>query len=444
MNGDTWMPSFRHGVHPQEHKQRTENLPLTRMPFVDHYVLPLGQHIGAPAKPVVQVGESVQRGQLIAEPGGFVSISYHSPVTGKVKAIAHRRHPNGKFVPAIEIEADPFATQRLQVREPIPWQDLSNAEFVSHVQRSGMVGLGGAAFPSHVKFALSPDKPVQRFVLNGCECEPFLTCDHRVMLEQAAEVVRGIQISATQLGADVTTIGVEANKPDAVQALHAVIGTTSNIEVQTLQVKYPQGAEKMLIRALFGVEVPAGKFPIDVGMVVNNVGTMAAIADYFDRGMPLIERAVTVSGPGIHKPANLIVPIGTPVRDVLAHCGGLRADTREVIMGGPMMGFSVASLDAPILKGTSGLLAFTEAEAARVDEYACIKCGRCLEACPVFLNPSRLGRLARAGRFADAVDLNVQDCMDCGACSFACPSGIPLVQLIRIAKAVVARQKVVQ
>ncbi|MHC4513952.1 MAG: electron transport complex subunit RsxC [Planctomycetota bacterium] len=438
------MPSFPNGVHPDENKERTENLPIERMPFVDTYVLPLGQHIGAPAKPIVKVGEHVVRGQMVAEPGGFVSTSYHSPVTGKVVAIADRRHPIGNLVPAIEIKADPFATQRFEPQPAIDWRALEQKEFVAHVQRSGMVGLGGAAFPSHVKYAVPDGIHIDRFILNGCECEPYLTCDHRLMAEQPLAVLRGTEMVATRLGAKGSNIGVEANKPDAVEALRAAIrnghAIDHPIEVNPLQVKYPQGAEKMLIKAIFDVEVPPGKFPLDVGMVVNNVGTMAAIADYFDTGLPLIERVVTVSGPGVKKAANLMVPIGTPIREVLRYCGGLTDDTREVIMGGPMMGFAVADLDAPILKGTSGILAFTEAEAKKPSEHTCIRCARCLEACPVFLNPARLGKLSRHGRFQEALeDYHLMDCMECGACSFACPSGIPLVQLFRVAKSALAK-----
>ena len=436
----TVLQSFPNGVHPGENKERTEHQRLERMPFVDRYLIPVGQHIGAPAKPIVQSGQRVERGELIAEPGGFVSTAYHSPVTGKVLDVGQRRHPNGNFVPSIEIEADAYATQRVEARAPTTVEDLSSKEFVSHVQRSGMVGLGGAAFPSHVKYAVPEGKAVDRFVLNGCECEPFLTCDHRVMVEYADAVIRGTEIVAHQLGAKASDIGVEANKMDAVKALGSA-ATGRLISVHPLKVKYPQGAEKMLIRSVFGVEVPAGKLPLDVGMIVNNTHTMTAIADYFDRGIPLIERVVTVSGPGVRKPSNLITPIGTPIREVLEQCGGLDENTREVIMGGPMMGFTVATIDAPILKGTSGILAFTEKESAWPEEYTCIKCARCLEACPLFLNPSRLGKLSRAMRHEEAGEYHAMDCMECGACSYACPSSIPLVQLIRISKQTLREQK---
>jgi len=461
-------PSFRHGIHPREHKEATEHLPIARMPFVERYVLPLSQHTGAPCKPVVQVGERVERGQVVAEAGGFVSMTLHAPVTGTVSAIAQRTHPAGKLVQAIEIEADPFSTQEIVPQRPAGApapEELSADQFVAEIQRAGLVGMGGAAFPTHVKYKPPEGKVVRRLVLNGCECEPFLTSDHRVMVERPEAILRGAEIVARHLGVEEVVIGVELNKPDAIRVLKEAVAArpplvlpaapspdgsagaadpsgskTVPIRVVPLKVKYPQGAEKMLIRAIYGEEVPSGGLPLDVGAVVNNVGTMAAVADWFDRGIPLIERIVTVAGPGVDRPANLLVPVGTPVRAVLDHCG-LDHDTREVVMGGPMMGQPLASLDVPVLKGTSGLLAFTETETLVPREYTCIKCGRCVEACPQFLNPSRLAKLARAGRWADIEAYSVMDCVECGSCSYSCPSGIPIVQLIRVAKSSLREQK---
>jgi electron transport complex protein RnfC len=426
--------TFRHGIHPRAHKEATEELPIERMPFVERYVLPLSQHTGAPARPVVEPGQSVERGEVVAEPGGFVSATLHAPVAGRVTAIAPRPHPSGRLAPAIEIEADRFSSQRQAAGEPLEAAGLSNERFVAELQRAGLVGMGGAAFPTHVKYRLSEGRRVERLLVNGCECEPFLTSDHRLMIERAGDVVRGAEIAAAQLGVTETVFGVELDKADAIDALERAIDGRSAMRVAPLAVKYPQGAEKMLIRAIYGVEVPSGKLPLDVGMLVNNVATMTAVADWFDRRRPLVERVVTVSGPGVRRPANLLVPVGTPVRAVLEHCGGLEADTREVVMGGPMMGSPLASLDVPVVKGTSGLLAFTGDEARLATEYACIKCGRCVEACPQFLNPSRLGRLSRAGRFEEMMGYHAMDCVECGSCSFACPSGIPIVQLIRVAK----------
>jgi electron transport complex protein RnfC len=432
--------SFRHGVHPHEHKEQTAALPLERMPFVDRYVLPLSQHTGAPCTPMVNPGARVRRGQVIGAPGGFVSTTLHSPVTGRVIAIAPRRHPNGQMVECIEIEADAYSMQQLNGSGPVDWKSLSLDEFIDQVQRAGLVGLGGAAFPTHVKYKLPEGRRCQRLVVNGCECEPYLTCDHRTMVEMPDVVVRGAEIVATTLEADASVIGVELNKPDAIDALKRVIPDRLKLDVVPLRVKYPQGAEKMLIKALFGEEVPAGKFPIDLDIVVNNVASMAALADWFDRGQPLIERAMTVAGPGVERPSNLIVPVGTPVRAVLQHCG-IRNDTRQVVLGGPMMGQPLASLDVPVLKGTSGILAFTEQVISHPTEYACLRCGRCLEACGNFLNPARLARLAKAGRWEELEESYVMDCMECGACTYACPSAVPVVHLIRAAKAAIRQRK---
>lgn len=435
---------FRHGVHPGDNKEATAHEPVARMPFVERYEVQLGQHIGKPASPIVRVGERVQRGQRIADASGFVSSAQHSPVTGTVVAIGERRHPNGALTPAVEIEADLFDPQRPPRGEALDWRGMDIDAFVRVVQDGGLVGMGGAAFPSHVKYKLPEGKACDQLVLNGAECEPYLTSDHRLMVEHAAAVIEGAEILAHHLGAKGVTIGVEDNKPDGARALEAAIaahGPALPIVVKELPVKYPQGAEKMLIKALFDVEIPPGKLPLDVGYVVNNVGTVAALADWILRGQPLIERIVTVAGPGVKTPKNLRVPVGTSVREVLEFAGGLTEDARLVVMGGPMMGMPLASLDVPVLKGTSGLLGFTENETRMPTEYACVRCGRCLEACPHFLNPSRLGRLAKAGRFEDMERYFVMDCVECGSCTWSCPSGVPIVQLIRVAKSTLRSKK---
>jgi electron transport complex protein RnfC len=433
--------SFEHGVHPAHHKEQTEHLSIQRVPFGSHFVMPLGQHIGVPSKPVVKDGDEVKRGQVIAEPGGFVSTALHAPVTGKVTKVGSFRGVDGRFTQAIGIEADPFATQEVPPAPPIDWQGMTLDEFIAAVQMAGIVGMGGAAFPAHVKLSVPEGTTIRHLLVNGAECEPFLTNDHRLMIERPDALLEGAEIMRQKLGAEETVIGIESNKPDAIKVIRERIPKGHPVRVVPLKVKYPQGAEKMMIRSVFGVEVPAGQLPRDVGVNVNNVGTIVAIADYFLRGIPLIERIVTVAGPGVTYPANLVVPLGTPVRDVVEFCGGLKPGTREIVMGGPMMGRPVASLDVPVLKGCSGLLVFAEAVTSKRKEYPCIRCGRCLEACPYFLNPSRLARLSRARMYDEMKDYKVFDCVECGCCTFACPSNIPIVQLIRTAKDDLAHRK---
>ena len=435
------LASFQHGIHPLEHKAPSRGLAVQRLRFVERYVLPLSQHLGAPSRPLVEAGQAVERGQRIAEPGGFVSTSLHAPVRGRVASVGPQRLPSGAMGTAIEILADSFDAQQLPLQPPLDGPPDLDA-LVDGVRSAGIVGLGGAAFPTQVKYQVPDGYRIHTLVINGAECEPWLTCDHRLMLERPRAVIRGTAVVATAMGVDRVIIGVEANKLDAVEALEAAVrsvGSGPPIEVVPCKVKYPQGAEKMLIQALTGVQVPGGKLPLHVGVVVNNVGTMAAVDDWFREGKPLIERVVTVSGPGVSKPANLMVPIGTPVRALLEACGGVAPDAALVIMGGPMMGQPLPSLDVPVVKGTSGLLVFREGDLAPEVEHACIRCGRCLEACACFLNPSILGRLARKERWEVMAEHNLMDCMECGACSFTCPSRIPLVQQFRVAKAQLRR-----
>jgi Na+-translocating ferredoxin:NAD+ oxidoreductase subunit C len=443
--------TFRHGVHPREWKELTNQLPIERMPFVSEYVLPLSQHLGSPSVPVVAPGQRVERGQLIGKPGGFVSTALHAPVTGTVKAIELRPHPSGQRMMAIVLETDPYASQRPVLVAPPAVESLSVDEVVRRVQDAGLVGLGGAAFPSHVKLKVPEGKRVRYAILNGCECEPYLTCDHRVMLERPHDVLRGLEIIRRQLGAEAAYIGIELNKPDAIEALRQAARERAQsasqqpgvppTEIIGLEVKYPQGAEKMLIDAVFHREVKAGGLPIDIEMVVHNVGTAVALAELFETGLPLIERVVTVSGPGVRRPANVLVPLGTKLTDVLEYCGGLRPETRQVVLGGPMMGTAQKSLEIPVLKGTSGILALTSRARLVAEEEPCIRCGRCLEACAMFLNPSRLAQLVRAEAVEELAELHVTDCFECASCSFVCPSHIPIVQLLRMGKAMVRQHK---
>ncbi|MCP4456547.1 MAG: electron transport complex subunit RsxC [Cytophagales bacterium] len=426
--------TFNHGVHPEEFKELSSHCEIQRMPFVEEYILPLGQHIGAPSDCLVSKGQKVRRGEKIADPIGFVSVALHSPVDGTISEVGIFPTPNGQVLPGIKIKIDPYSTQRMD-EAPIDLEDLDRKGFISTVQNAGIVGLGGAAFPAHVKFAIPEDKTCKYIMLNGCECEPFLTADHRTMLEYPEEIIDGIQILNRYLKADKAYIGIEANKPDAIEALKKIATTsTFPIEVIALQVKYPQGAEKMMITAILGEEVPTGKLPLDLGVLVGNVGTIKAISDYFRKGIPLMERIVTITGTAIKNPANVLVPIGTPMKDVIELCGGITDDAARILLGGPMMGAVQKSLDVPVVKGTSGLLALTSNEVRDLDEYSCIRCGKCVDACPIFLNPSMMGLLAKKGLWDEMLEYNIMDCFECASCSFVCPSGIPLVQSFRVAK----------
>ncbi|PIE20293.1 MAG: electron transport complex subunit RsxC [Proteobacteria bacterium] len=431
--------SFLHGIHPAGHKEYSHKLAIERMPFVGELVLHLSQHIGAPARPIVAVGDRVERGQRVADPGGFVSVGLHAPATGTIKAIEKRLHPNGKLLDAIVLETDPFASQRLLAAAPFDPAAVTASEMVERMQLGGLVGLGGAAFPSHVKASVPKGKEVKAVVINGVECEPFLTCDHRLMVERPQDVIRGTRILMQSVGADRGYIGVEINKPDAIEALAAA--ASDGVVVQPLKVKYPQGAEKQLIKAIFGDEVPEGGLPLDLELVVNNVGTMAALADLVDRGAPLIERVVTVTGPAIKQPKNLLVPLGTPISAVIERCGGLTPSVKQVILGGPMTGMAQKSLDVPVVKGTSGIVCLDSVEVATREEYPCIRCGRCVEACPLFLNPARLAQIVKYEKVDLFEDYHLMTCFECSSCSFVCPSAIPLVQYMRMGKAMLRKHK---
>lgn len=432
---------FRHGVHPPDSKHLTEKVPLRRMPFPAEVVLPLRQSAGRPAKVLVARGDKVERGDKVAEADGFISVPVHASAAGRVTAVDFWAHPDGTQSTAVRIAVEPYSAQLPRPRMVPHWEGLSAAEVVKAVQEAGVVGLGGAAFPTHVKLTPPKDAKIEVLLVNGAECEPYLTTDHRIMVEQPERVHFGIRVMMKALGVPRAVIGVENNKPDAVAALRATAPKDLDVQVVAFEVKYPQGAEKMLIKAVLDREVPSGKLPSSVGAVVQNVGSIASIAEVFETGLPLIERVVTVSGPGVKRPSNLVVPIGTKISDLLAFCGGLTPDAAAVISGGPMMGLAQASLDAPVVKGMSGVVVLTADQVRESDPKPCIKCGRCLDACPVFLNPSLLGNLARAERFEEMETSHLADCMLCGSCSYVCPSKIPLAQLFSLSKTALRKQK---
>ncbi len=436
------LETFRQGVHPPELKTLTEQSRIRRMPFPDEVVLPLSQHTGKPARLLVRVGDRVERGDKIGEADGFISAPIHASATGTVKEIDLWPHPNGSYSPAVRIQVEKYSAQTPRGRTVPDWKGLSPEEIRAAVKNAGVVGLGGAAFPTHVKLTPPEGTKIDTLVLNGCECEPYLTSDHRTMAEYPDRVILGTRIMMMCLGVSHTMIGIEKNKPDAIEALATAVPDDLNITIHPLTVKYPQGAEKMLIDALLKREVPSGKLPLDAGVVVQNVGSIAAIAEVFETGLPLVERIVTVTGKGIKEPSNLIVPVGTKLRDLIEMCGGLNDDAFEIVFGGPMMGASQASLDVPLLKGTSGVVVLSEDECKRAESHPCIRCGHCLDACPIFLNPQHLGALARADRYEEMNDYHLADCMLCGCCSYTCPSNIPLSQLFQMAKQALWKRQV--
>lgn len=432
---------FRHGVHPPELKELTARIPIRRLPYPDEVVLPLSQHAGKPAKLVARVGDRVERGDLVAAADGFVSSPVHASAAGTVASVELWPHPDGTWQTAVRITVEKYSPQAIRPRVVPRWEDLTPAQLVQAVQDAGVVGLGGAAFPAHVKLSPPKDIRIDTLVINGCECEPYLTTDHRTMVEYPERVHLGIRIMLKAAGVRRAVIGVELNKPDAIEALKRTLPGDLDVSVVGLRVRYPQGAEKMLIKSLLDREVPSGRLPMHVGVIVQNVASVATIAEVFESGLPLVERIVTVTGRGIRRQANLIVPVGTKLRDLIAACGGLTDDTREIVFGGPMMGAPVADLDTPLTKGITGVVALVDEEVRPQQSLPCIKCGHCLDACPVFLNPQLLGALARAGRYEDMVAAHLNDCMLCGCCSYVCPSSIPLAQLFRASKVAVRRVK---
>ncbi len=420
-------PSFKGGVATPHHKKATEHLAIERAPVPERLVIPMSQHLGAPCEPLVAKGDRVERGQLVGDVEAFISAPVHSAVAGTVVEITDTLTPAGSRSRAVVIE--PNESQELERFVAVPEEE----DRVARVRAAGVVGMGGAMFPSSVKLKPPREFTLETVIVNGCECEPFLTCDHRTMVELPERVTAGARLVADITGASRVVIGVEDNKPDAVEALRTQAG--SDIEVMALKTKYPQGAEKQLIMAVAGKEVPKGQLPAATGALVHNVGTVAAIADAVERGRPLIERVVTVTG-AVRRPGNYLAVVGTSIADLVEHAGGLHDDVEVVFAGGPMTGFALASLDVPVVKGTSGVVALRAGETRPEvgEDQPCIRCGRCPEACPIFLQPFAIASHADADDWDGAHHYHALDCIECGACSFVCPTRRPLLQLIRVAK----------
>jgi len=435
--------TFSRGIHVRDFKEETNRIPIKRFPFAPLLILPLKQHIGRPSIPVVREDQEVLRGQVIAEADGHMSVPLHAPVSGVVKKIARVPFITGEMVPGIYLQSNPGSTQEVLEGEPCILDSSSPQQILQAIQAAGIVGLGGAMFPTHAKLQPPAGKDIDTLIVNGVECEPFLTTDHRVMLEQTGDLVMGIRYVLKATGAKKAIIAVEANKMDAVHALRNSISTQDPVSVQVLAVKYPQGAEKLLIKALLDREVPPGSHSYDVGVVGINVATAAEIGRLLPHGRGIQERVITIGGTGITKKGNYRIPIGTPLRFVLESAEADPA-IRRVVLGGPMMGVAVANLDISITKGIAGIFAFMDDALYRQDKvYPCIHCGYCVNACPMGLNPSQLGLLAINQEY-DAMANNyfLSNCFECGACSFVCPSHIPLVQYFRAAKYFVNKPKV--
>lgn len=434
--------TFKGGVHVPHHKDLTERIPLKRAKEPEMVIIPLQQHIGAPCQPLVKVGDSVKVGQKIGQAEAFVSAPVHSSVSGTVKKIAPMASPTGMIVNCIVIESDGKGELHESVKPKGDLDSLSQKEILEIIKEAGITGMGGAGFPTHVKLSPPPEKKIDTIILNGAECEPYLTADHRLMVERPEKVVLGLKAIMKAVGVDRGFIAVENNKPDAIKALKAIIKSEANIEVVSLKAKFPQGDEKRIINAVTGREVPSGGLPMDVGVVVDNVGTANAIAEAVEEGKPLFERIATITGKGIKEPQNLIVKIGTPFKDIIEQCGGFNGTPGKIIMGGPMMGLSQYSIDVPVIKGTSGILVLSEEEAKPEPVQPCIKCGKCLEVCPVNLQPLYLSKFSLNRRYDRAEEFHVLDCIECGSCSFICPAKRPLVESIRVAKReVIANRK---
>ncbi len=426
----------RGGVHPPAAKELTAHLAIEVMPVADELEIILGQHIGAPCTPTVSAKDEVQEGDIIGEVTKGLGVPLHAPVAGTIKGISQSAHPMRVTVPSIVLQTNHDVPAALYSR--CDWQQFSKEELLKKVHGAGIIGIGGAGFPSHVKLSPPPDNPVDTLILNGAECEPYITADHRQMLEQSAAIVEGAKVILKTLGIKDCYIGIENNKPDAIAAMTAAAQAAATadyrITVQALQVKYPQGSEKQLIQSITGRKVPAFALPSAVGVVVHNVSTTKAIYEAVVLGKPLYEKVMTISGKGISRPANLLVKVGTKVSDIVAYLGGVTPALSKIIMGGPMMGFAISTLDIPVTKTTSSVLFLADDEIDTAPHSQCIRCGWCIEACPMGLEPKEVAIHVEAGRAQDTTQFGVFECFECGCCAYVCPAKRPLVQFMRLAK----------
>ena len=427
---DERLNGYYGGVHPSERKEFSEHIALKKFPEPKTVVISMSQHLGAPANPIVEVGDTVKVGQKIGEAAGFISAPVHSSVSGTVVAVEPRMHgTRGSEVMAVVIESDGKNTLHESVQPHGDLDNLTPDEIIDIIREAGIVGMGGAGFPTCVK--LKPAKPVDTILLNGCECEPLLTADHRVLLEFADDIIFGLKAILKTTGAEKGIIVIEDNKPDAIELMQEKVANIGNMEVFVARTKYPQGAEKTLIKRVMGRKVPSGGLPADVGVVVDNISTVKAISDAIQTGMPLVERVATVTGEKIKNPGNFIIKIGTSVRELIDYCGGFTDDDVLVKMGGPMMGFPQSTLDVPMMKGSNGIIAIDTDE---TKEQPCIKCGRCVDVCPMELSPLYFVKYAKEENWQGMKDMNVMDCVECRCCQYICSSKIPIIDSIKAGK----------
>lgn len=433
--------TFRGGIHPAYSKELSKNKQIEECPEPSEVVILLRQHIGSPCNALVKAGDQVKIGQKIGESTGFVCAPVHSSISGTVKKVEEVLSPGGDKCLGIRIESDGKSEVSEEVVPKGDLNNLSPSEILEIIKEAGITGQGGASFPTHVKLVPPANKPIDIMVINGAECEPYLTADHRIMLEHPEEVIYGLRAMMKCAKVEKGIIGVEDNKLDAISALEKAAISYENIEIIPLETKYPQGDEKRIIDATTGRVVPAGGLPMDIGVIVNNSGTAYAVAHAIKTGMPLIERVVTVTGECIKEPKNLMVKVGTSFSHIVENCGGYVGKLNKIVMGGPMMGIAQYTDEVPAIKGTSGILLLSEKESGFHEMEPCIRCSRCIEACPVNLLPNTLGLLSLKERFDDTLNYGLKSCIECGTCSFVCPSKRPLVHAIRVAKKEVANSE---
>jgi len=438
------LKTFSGGVHPPTAKELTKGEAIVEAALPERVVIPLRQSLGAPAAPVVSVGDDVKLGQVIAEAQGFVSVPVHASLSGKVSAVGRFPHPVGGEQEAIVIEGDGSDEWHESVA-PRPDADALTAEEIKKIiQEAGLVGLGGAAFPTHVKLSPPDSKPIDTVILNGAECEPWLTADHRLMVERPGDVIAGLVVFMGALACERGFVGIEANKPDAVAAMREALPQGSPLEIVPLQVKYPQGAEKQLIQAVLRRAVPAGGLPMDVGVVVQNVGTAVAAYEAVHLGRPLTTRVMTLTGTPLGRPTNFHARIGTLVSSLVEQAGGIKGDVAKVISGGPMMGIAQFTLDVPVIKGMSGMLLLATGQTEVAPPDPCIRCSHCVHSCPMKLMPTTIEQFVMAGKIDEAVEIGLLDCMECGSCAYVCPSRRRLVHNFKFGKYLASERRKAQ